>query len=113
MNIDSMNLEPIFSKDPRINFILEQCKSACQIFVDAIRESTEEQIEISFKAFTLETSNKEEVDSVFEIIMTSFAVELKQIASDLVEKYTFYNSKEETLEDECSLLFHCRKEKTQ
>lgn len=111
MDIDSVELKPVFTTDARIQYILDQCKIGCKIFVDAIRQSSEEQVEISFKAFTLQTENKEEADSVFEIIMTGMSVQLKEEAGDLIDCYTFYNSQEETGEGEYCLLLHCRKEK--
>jgi hypothetical protein len=104
-------VQPVSTNDPRLQFVIDCAKDGCKIFVEAIRASTDEQVEISFKAFTLSSEKKEEVDSVFEIIMTAVAIELKEIAEDLIEKWTFYNSQEETDDSEYVLLLHCRKEK--
>jgi hypothetical protein len=111
MDISKTIVQPISSNDPRLQFVLDCSKDGCKVFVDAIRASSDEQVEVSFKAFTLSSDKKEEIDSVFEIIMTAVAIELKEIAQDLVEKWTFYNSQEETGCGEHVLLLHCRKEK--
>jgi len=108
-DITKTEVKPISTNDPRLQFVLDSSKDACKVFVEAIRNSSDEHIEVSFKAFTL-TADKDEAKSIFEIIMTAVAIELKETASDLIDKYTFYNSQEDN-EDEHILLLHCRKEK--
>ena len=36
-----------------------------------------------------------DMENVFAVIMTQVAIELNEIAKDLVKEYTFYNSKEQ------------------
>lgn len=111
MEIDITDIKPVSSCDERINYIIEQSQIGVELFARSIRESSEDIIEISFHAFTLETENNQEAGAVFEVIMTSLAIQLKEFAPDLVEIYTFYNSQEETAEGHKVLLLHCRKEK--
>lgn len=94
-------------KDERIEFAMASTEKAISIFVKAIKESTDEQDQISFKAFTLKTSLAE-ATSVYDVIMSMVAIQLFQQATELVKKITFFHSIE-TEEDEHSLFLHCDK----
>jgi len=94
--------------DDRLQFLLDEVKKAIGIFVEGIRKSTEEQIAISFRAFTLKSKSEAEVKAIFDVIMSAVAIELSQQAKDLISIYTFYHSVENG-EEESSLMLHCRK----
>lgn len=93
--------------DPRLAYLLEQVNLGVATFVGAIRDSKDEHVAVSFRAFTLKTERKE-AEAVFDIIMTAVAIELKEQAEDLIKLYTFYHTVEDG-EDEYHLLLHCRK----
>lgn len=95
-------------QDPRLEFLLKQVKDAISIFTDAIQKSSDNQESIGFKAFTLKTT-KEESSVVFNIIMVAVAMELKEQAEDLIQKYTFYHTEEHPSDDEHVLMLFCRK----
>jgi hypothetical protein len=105
--------------DERLDFVISQTKLAVATFVEAIKNSTEEQAAVSFRAFTL-TASEEESKKVFELIMSIVAVELHGQAPDMIKQYTFFHSVEEEVEvSECmtgarihyKLLLHCDKTK--
>lgn len=106
-----VELEMSGKKDERLEFVKEQTKKAVETFTEAIKASSEEQEQISFKAFTLNTS-KEEAEKVFNTIMTMVAIELFQQVPELVKKITFFHSIESESEAEHCLLLHCDKTKT-
>lgn len=97
-------------KDERLIYLLQQVKTAVSTFVEAIRSSSEEQVGISYKAFTLKTKSPMEAQTVFDVIVTSFIIEMKEQAEDLTKKYTFYHQVEDKDTEEPKLFFHCRKE---
>jgi len=107
----SIEMEMSGKGDSRLDFVKEQTKKAVMTFTQAIRESTDEQIQITFKAFTLNTS-KDEAEKVFNIIMTMVAMELFQQVPELVKKITFFHSIESPSEEEHCLLLHCDKTRT-
>lgn len=94
--------------DDRLQFLLDEVKKGVGIFVEGIHKSTEEQIAISFKAFTLKSKSEAEVKAIFDVIMSAVAIELSQQAKDLISIYTFYHSIE-SAEEESYLMLHCRK----
>lgn len=97
-------------QDERLTFVLGEVKKATEMFVKAVRDSSDEHQSISFRAFTLKTDKEEEVKAVFDLIMMAVAVELKEQADDLISKYTFFNSKETNDSgDEQYLFLHVRK----
>ena len=106
-----VELEMSGKPDQRLEFVKEQTAKAIKMFTEAIKESTEEQTQISFKAFTLQTS-KVEAEKVFTTIMSIVAMELFQQVPELIKKITFFHSIESESEDEHHLLLHCDKEKT-
>jgi len=106
-----VDLEMGCKKDERLEFVKEQTAKAITIFTEAIKASSEEQEQISFKAFTLNTS-KEEAEKVFNTIMTMVAIELFQQVPELVKTITFFHSIESQSESEHCLLLHCDKTKT-
>lgn len=95
-------------QDDRLQFLLDEVKKGVGIFVEGIRKSTEEQVGISFKAFTLKSKSEAEVKAIFDVIMSAVAIELSTQAKDLIAIYTFYHSVEKG-EEESSLMLHCRK----
>jgi len=107
----SVQLETNGKQDERLQFVMNQTKKGIEIFTEAIKASSEEQEQISFKAFTLNTS-KEEAEKVFNTIMTMVAIELFQQVPELVKKITFFHSIESPSETEHCLLLHCDKTKT-
>lgn len=94
--------------DDKLAYLLEKVAEGTSTFINAIRTSPDECHEIGFKAFTLKTDNKQEADSVFDIIMTAAAIEMKAHAMDLISKFTF-STKTEEAEGEFYLLMQCRK----
>jgi hypothetical protein len=74
----------------------------------AVNDSTDEQVEIKFKAFTLKSQKKNDIDVVFEVIINAFAIELIRLIPDIIKKYTFYHCVEEE-ETEHKLFFICDK----
>jgi len=109
--MNGIELEMSGTQDPRLEFVKEQTKKAIKMFTEAIKQSTEEQIQITFKAFTLQTS-KDEAENVFNVIMSIVAMELFQQAPELVKTITFFHSIESESEGEHCLLLHCDKTKT-
>lgn len=104
-----MKVEPSGIKvDERLQYLLDEVKKAVGIFAEGIRSSTEEQIGISFKAFTLKSKSEGEVKAIFDVIMSAVAIELSEQAKDLIAIYTFYHSVEKE-EEEAHLMLHCRK----
>ena len=96
--------------DERLEFVKQETRKAIVIFTDAIKASTEEQTQISFKAFSLSKISKEESVKVFEIVMTIVAVYLNEIAPELVTTVTFYHSfVSDELDENHTLLLHCDK----
>ena len=106
----SVQLETNGKQDERLQFVMNQTTKAITIFTAAIKASSEEQEQISFKAFTLNTS-KEEAEKVFNTIMTMVAIELFQQVPELVKTITFFHSIESQSETEHCLLLHCDKTK--
>jgi hypothetical protein len=97
-------------KDERLEYLLQQVKEGIAIFTTAIRNSSDTQDTISFKAFTLRTERKEEADAVFGVIMSAVAIELKEQAEDLIAKFTFFHQHEMKEEEKEHYLFlYCRK----
>lgn len=95
--------------DERIEYAMGETAKAIAIFAEAIRKSTVEQEQISFKAFTLATS-KEEATKVFDIIMTMVAIQLNAQVPEFVKKITFFHSTESNeAEDSHALFLHCDK----
>ena len=116
MKVELVNNGPT---DERLDFVISQTKLAVATFVEAIKNSTEDQAAVSFRAFTL-TASEEESKKVFELIMSIVAVELHGQAPDMIKRYTFFHSIEEEVEvSECmtgaaihhKLLLHCDKTK--
>ena len=104
-----MKVEPSGIKvDERLQYLLDEVKKAVGIFSEGVRSSTEEQVGISFKAFTLKSKSEAEVKAIFDVIMSAVAIELSTQAKDLIAIYTFYHSVEKG-EEESSLMLHCRK----
>lgn len=99
-------------KDERLEFVMEQTSKAVAIFTKAIKESTVEQEQISFKAFTLDTT-KDEAIKVFDIIMTMVAMELVKQSPEFIKTITFFHSTESNeAGDSHSLFLHCDKTRT-
>jgi hypothetical protein len=103
--------------DERLEFVMSQTKTAVTTFVEAIKNSTAEQVVISFCAFTL-NATQEESNKVFDLVMSIVAIELHSQAPELTRFYTFFHSVEEEVEvSECmtgasiyyKLLLHCDK----
>lgn len=96
--------------DERLEFVKDQTRKAIVIFTDAIKASSEEQTQISFKAFTLSKISKEESVKVFEIVMTIVAIYLNEIVPELIKTVTFYHSfVSDELDESHTLLLHCDK----
>jgi len=110
MSKGKVEIDPMSAKrDERLEYLLKQVKVAVEMFVKAIRESSEEHECVGFKAFTL-ASTKQEALMVFDIAMTAVALELKEIADDLITKFTFYHKVEHEEHDiEHSLILMCDK----
>jgi len=108
--MNGIELEMSGKQDPRLEFVKQQTKKAVETFTEAIKQSTEEQIQISFKAFTLKTS-KDEAHTVFHTIMSIVAMELFQQVPELIKEITFFHSIESESEEEHHLLLHCDKER--
>ena len=90
------------AQNDNLAYVLEKVKEGVADFVRAIRGSTEEHRGVSFRAFNFRQELQEDMtdvdkdmDNVFAVIMTQVAIELNEIAKDLVKEYTFYNSKEQ------------------
>jgi len=109
--MNGIELEISGKPDQRLEFVKEQTAKAITIFTEAIKQSTEDQEQISFKAFTLNTS-KDEAEKVFNTIMSIVAIELFQQVPELVKTITFFHSIESESESEHCLLLHCDKTKT-
>ena len=97
-------------KDERLEYLLQQVKEGVRVFLEAISASKEEEIGISFRAFTLKTNKKEEASAIFDVIMTAVAMEIAEQAKDTITKYTYYHSVDWEVEGEPSLFLHCRKQ---
>jgi hypothetical protein len=99
-------------EDPRLTFLLEKTVEAVHIFTEAIRNSPDTCECVGFKAFSLKSKEKEEVDNVFDIIMTKVGMELHKHSKDLVDKYTFFHEKKDSEDNEevFDLFLYCRKE---
>lgn len=104
-----MNLEvqQLGARDERLDFLLQQVKEATKVFMEALDDSSPEQVGVSFKAFSLKTNRKEEAEAIFDVIMSAFAIELAKERPAYVKEYTFYHSIE--WEEDPALLWHCRK----
>jgi hypothetical protein len=97
-------------KDDRLEYLLQQVKEGVSIFTEAVRKSSDEHESVAFKAFTLKTERKEEADAIFDVIMSAVAIELKTQAEDLISKFTFYHTHEQSEEaKEHHLFLFCRK----
>jgi cell division septum initiation protein DivIVA len=95
--------------DARLEYLLNSVKEGVRIFANAIRNSPEDTDTVAFKAFTLASKSKDEVAALFDLVMTSVAMELHEQARELVERFTFYHKVEEQDEDHSSLWWYCRK----
>jgi hypothetical protein len=95
--------------DARLEYLLTSVKEGVRIFAGAIRNSPDKSDTVAFNAFTLKSKSKEEIHALFDLVMTSVAIELHEQAKDLVEKFTFYHKVEEQDEDHTSLFWYCRK----
>ena len=106
-----VKIEPVVEgkKDERLEYLLQQVKEGVSIFTDAIRKSSDEHESVGFKAFTLKSERKEEVDAVFDVIMSAVAIELKEQAEDLIKKYTFFHKQDEVEKGEFALVLFCTK----
>jgi hypothetical protein len=107
-----VKIEPqiLGKKDERLEYLLQQVKEGIAVFTEAIRNSSDEQHVVGFKAFTLLTDRKEEADAIFDIIMSAVAIELKEQAEDLITKFTFFHQHEVKEEEKEHYLFlYCRK----
>jgi hypothetical protein len=94
--------------DSRLEYLLDSVKQGVRIFSEAIRNSPDTADIISFKAFTLKSKSKEETHAIFDLVMTSVAMELHEQSKDLISSFTFYHKIEE--EDEhMTLWWYCRK----
>ena len=102
--------EIIGKADDRLAYLLEQVKEGILVFTKAVRESSDIQVAVSFKAFTLKTERKEEALAIFDVIMSAVAIDLKKEAEDLIAKYTFFHSIDhnDEIKEHC-LSLHCRK----
>jgi hypothetical protein len=102
--------EGVQKRDERLDYLLAQVKEGVKLFVEAIRNSSEEHESVGFRAFTLKTERKEEADAIFDIMMTAVAVDLNEIANDLVKSFTFFHKIEENIEEKgYSLILLCDK----
>ena len=95
-------------QDDSLKHLLDSVSKAVIMFSEAIRNSEDQHVCISFKAFTLKAATEEEKKTIFETSMSAVAIELHKHAKDLLKIYTFYHSIE-TEEKESSLFLHCRK----
>lgn len=95
--------------DPRLDYLLDSVKQGVRIFSEAVRNAPEDSPAIGFKAFTLKSNTKEEIQAIFDIVMTSTAIELHEQANDLVKQFTFYHKIEEQDEEHSTLWWYCRK----
>lgn len=95
---------PQRAHDERVEFVVQSVKKAVEVFITAIRNSSEDQTEITFKAFTLNIEDKKEISQVFDFITAVVPIEIAEQAEDLVKLYTFYHNVEDA-----SFFFHCRK----
>ena len=95
--------------DERLEYLLTSVKEGVRIFANAVRNSPEDADTVAFKAFTLASKSKDEVAALFDLVMTSVAMELHEQARELVERFTFYHKVEEQDEDHSSLWWYCRK----
>jgi hypothetical protein len=112
MSISVKPTEIIGAKqDERLTYLLNQTVNGVDIFTKAIRDSPDACEMIGFKAFVLKSKSKEEVDAVFDLIMTKVGLELHEHSKDLVDKYTFFHETNES-EDNCeefNLFLYCKK----
>ena len=95
--------------DARLEYLLTSVKEGVRIFSNAIRNSPDDTETVGFNAFTLKSKSKEEVAALFDLVMTSVAMELHEQAKDLITKFTFYHKVEEQDEEHSSLFWYCRK----
>jgi hypothetical protein len=95
--------------DERLEYLLTSVKEGVRIFANAIRNSPDDTDTVAFRAFTLKSKSKEEIAALFDLVMTSVALELHEQAKELVEKFTFYHKVEEQDEEHSSLFWYCRK----
>jgi len=95
-------------QDDSLKHLLDSVSKAVIMFSEAIRNSEERHICISFNAFTLKSASEEEKKTIFETAMSAVAIELHKHAKDLLKVYTFFHSIENEGE-ESSLFLHCRK----
>lgn len=98
-------------RDERLEYLLNQTEKAVAIFTKAIRDSPEDCESVGFKAFTLKSIDKPEVDYLFDLIITKASMEITKHSSDLKEKYTFFDEVKQSEEDELKteLYLFCKK----
>jgi len=96
------------NQDEPLKYLLDSVSKAVLMFSEAIRNSDEKHVTISFNAFTLKSATAEEQKTIFDTAMSAVAIELHKQAKDLLKIYTFYHSLE-TEGEESSLFLHCRK----
>lgn len=95
-------------QDEPLKHLLDSVSKAVLMFSEAIRNSDEKHVCISFSAFTLKSATEEEKKTIFDTAMSAVAIELHKQAKDLLKIYTFFHSIENENE-ESSLFLHCRK----
>jgi len=95
-------------QDDKLKYLLDSVSKAVIMFSEAIRNSEDRHVCISFNAFTLKAATEEEQKTIFETAMSAVAIDLHKHAKDLLKVYTFFHSIEKEGE-EASLFLHCRK----
>jgi len=103
-----MNFDVTAHQDNSLKYLLDSVSKAVLMFSEAIRNSEDRHVTISFNAFTLKSATAEEQKTIFDTAMSGVAIELHKQAKDLLKIFTFYHSIE-TEGEESSLFLHCRK----
>ena len=101
MKLDAFQDEPL-------KYLLDSVSKAVLMFSEAIRNSEDRHVTISFNAFTLKSATAEEQKTIFDTAMSGVAIELHKQAKALLKIFTFFHSIE-TEGEESSLFLHCRK----
>jgi carbonic anhydrase len=96
------------NEDEKLKQFKEYVNNAVAVFVDALPKMTER---MSFKAFDIDDIGEEEAKNFADIILTQFAIRLKEVVPDTLEKYTYNGSIVTTEQNTTQVWFHAENKK--
>lgn len=90
-------------EDEKLQAFKEYVNKAVGVFIDALPNMKEK---MSFKAFDIADMSEEEAKNLADIVLTQFAIQLKEVVPETLDVYTYNGAIVRTDKDTTEIWFH-------